>query len=250
MTMELVNQQPKYSPPHFRPPPSTGYVYIGASVEPPKGRRPFPGYSASKKELLSRLARMADRLAEHPEVQRVTIYRAVLSPPTGGGQSPAPFDVAVLVETSALASLDPVTTSDAYVELLQTLERAASHVHVMPAECIRDLGEVDKTRSGTYLFNHFVTETTREEALALWDELAGWYAVETDLDNSTLLAPRGDSAFVFVNHARWPHRLPWVMLHQLPKRSFRTYVLANLKANHVTAYPVLSKVVATAGHPR
>ena len=68
-------------------------------------------------------------------------------------------------------------------------------------------------------------------------------AVETNLDNSTLLTPLDDADFVFVNHARWDHGVPWVMVQQLTKRTFRSFVLANLKANRTTAMPVLYKVV-------
>ena len=81
-------------------------------------------------------------------------------------------------------------------------------------------------------------------ALQLWDYLAGWYAAETGLDNSTLLEPIGEADYVFVNHARWDSSLPRFLLRQLTKPSFRTYVLANLRANRTVAMPILEQLAA------
>lgn len=77
--------------------------------------------------------------------------------------------------------------------------------------------------------------------LELFDYLAGWYEVETGLDNTTLLVPlEGDkSGYVAINHARWEASLPRFAWQQFSKKSFRSYVLANLRANHVGAIPVL-----------
>jgi hypothetical protein len=244
MSTETVNQEPNYSPPPFVEPPPYGYVYLGAVVEPPKGRAPFPGRSTHKKQLLRRLASLAAELGRNPDVVRATVYRAKVIPPIGGPGAAASFDVAVLVETTSPVTLDVVCASEVYGEILRTLQEAASRLHVMRATCIRCIDDVAKDRRGTYLFNHFMTEASPDDAVALWERLAGWYAVETKLDNSTLLAPTGgDSDFVFVNHARWDHGLAWVMLKQLSKRTFRSYVLASLRANRTTAMPVLYTVV-------
>jgi hypothetical protein len=244
MSLQLMNQESKYAPPRFVGPPPYGYVHLGAVVEPPRGRAPFPANSSRKKELLSRLASLAVKLGQHPEVVRATVYRARLIPPIGGPGIAASFDVAVLIETTAPATLDTVCASEAYGEILTTLKAASSRLQIMRATCIRSIHDVAKNRRGTYLFNHFVTELGADDAVALWEQLAGWYAVETNLDNSTLLAPTSvDNDFVFVNHARWDHGLAWVMLKQLTKRTFRTFVLANLKANRTTAMPVLYQVV-------
>jgi hypothetical protein len=244
MSLQMMNQESKYASPRFVEPPPYGYVHLGAVVEPPKGRTPFPGRSSGKKELLSRLGSLAVKLGQHPEVVRATVYRARLIPPIGGPGTAASFDVAVLVETASRAALDTVCASQAYGEIFATLKAASSRLQFMQATCIRSIDDVAKNRRGTYLFNHFVTELDVDDAVALWEQLAGWYAVETNLDNSTLLAPiSGDSNFVFVNHARWDHGLAWVMLKQLSKRTFRTFVLANLKANRTTAMPVLYEVV-------
>ena len=111
----------------------------------------------------------------------------------------------------------------------------------MTARCPKRIGDVDKTCQGLFLFNYFVADDAGV-ALQLWDYLAGWYAVETGLDNSTLLEPLGDADYVFVNHARWDHSLPHFMLRQLTKPSFRTYMLANLQANRTGAMPILYRL--------
>jgi hypothetical protein len=244
MSLQVMNQESKYPPPRFVEPPPYGYVHLGAVVEPPKGPTPFPSRTGRKKELLRRLAALAVKLGQRPEVVRATVYRARLIPPIGGPGAAASFDVAVLVETTSPATLDTVCASQAYEEIFATLKEASSSLHIMRATCIRSIHDVAKNGGGTYLFNHFVTKLGADDAVALWEQLAGWYAVETNLDNSTLLAPTSDdSDFVFVNHARWDHGLAWVMLKQLTKRTFRTFVLANLKANRTTAMPVLYHVV-------
>ena len=66
-----------------------------------------------------------------------------------------------------------------------------------------------------------------------------WYAVETDLDNSTLLGPVDKGDYVFVNHARWDMSLPWFAIKQFSKRTFYSYVLANMHANRTAAMPIL-----------
>lgn len=113
----------------------------------------------------------------------------------------------------------------------------------MVARNVRRIGDVDKTRAGTFLFNYFVGDDPAV-VLELWDYLAGWYEIETGMDNSTLLAPidAQQSDYVIVNHARWDAHPLRLVLRQLSKRSFRSYMLANLEANHVGAMPVLYRL--------
>jgi hypothetical protein len=96
---------------------------------------------------------------------------------------------------------------------------------------------------GLFLFNYFAGDDPGL-AFELWDYLAGWYETETGPDNSTLLAPlEGEtSEYVMINHARWDHKLPMFMARQLPKKTFLSYMLANLTAHHVAAMPVLYRL--------
>lgn len=50
------------------------------------------------------------------------------------------------------------------------------------------------------------------------------------------------SDYVMINHARWDHSPPLFMARQLPKRTFRSYMLANLRARHLSALPVLYRL--------
>ena len=99
-----------------------------------------------------------------------------------------------------------------------------------------DLAEVDLDRLE---LQRVQFESDYETALALWEHLAAWYAAKTGMNNSTLLDPLNDTGYVFVNHARWDRHLASFMAAQLAKPSFRNYVIANLRANHVASTPIL-----------
>lgn len=60
--------------------------------------------------------------------------------------------------------------------------------------------------------------------------------------NSTLLAPVDGDDYVFVNHARWDMSLPRFTAAQFGKRSFYSYVLANLRANATASMPILYRL--------
>ena len=245
MEPTIVNPSREWGTATLQEPLPLGYLHIGASVDPPPGRGlPFPRRSPRREALLARLKELATDLRRLEEVERATVYRAVLIPPSGPeqpGHHPARFDVAVLIETRSPCELHAVESAAPYRRLLESVRGTAQDVHVMTARCARLVGDVDKSRPGLFLFNHFTTEEP-EVALELWDRLAGWYAAETGLDNSTLLQPIGEADYVFVNHARWDRSLLRVMLDQLAKPSFRSYVLANLRANRTVAMPVLYRL--------
>jgi hypothetical protein len=113
----------------------------------------------------------------------------------------------------------------------------------MASRNAKRVGDVDKTRKGLFLFNYFVANDA-EVMMQLWDYLADWYQVETGLDKLTLFVPlQGEKLdYVAINHARWDDSLPQFMWRQLSKKSFRSYVLANLEANCVGAMPVLYRL--------
>jgi hypothetical protein len=246
MDLEIVNPQPKYGKVTLIEPPPLGYLHVAAAVDPPRGRTPFPGNSPQKAALLTRLRSLARQLGRLGTVQKATVYRAILvAPPTGYAKQQAThvarYDVVVLLETTSPEVLGEVQATQPCKLLVEAVTEAATDVHVMTARCPKRVGDVDKTRQGLFLFNYFVADDAGV-ALQLWDYLAGWYAVETGLGNSTLLEPLGDADYVFVNHARWDHSLPRFMLRQLTKPSFRTYLLANLQANRTGSMPILYRL--------
>lgn len=243
MALTIVNPHPKYPQVGLIEPPPTGYLLLAAVVEPPLGRTPFPRRTPRKAALLSELKAQAARLERLETVSKATVYRAALIPPVNPDAQrmaahPARYDVVVLTETATVDAIGEVEASPDYQKLHDTITAAAREEYLMPARCLRRVADVDKTRQGLFLFNFFVAGDPAV-ALGLWDHLAAWYTVETGLDNSTLLSPIGPADYVFVNHARWDMSLPRFTVTQFGKRSFYTYVLANLRANRVASMPIL-----------
>jgi hypothetical protein len=248
MEPRIVNPDPKYSRVHLIEPTGLGYLHVAGMVRP----RPMPLLPRGREmsELLGRLNDLGRQLERLGQVAKVTVYEAIaFAPPSAYAKERVNsvhvprFDAVVLVETTSPSTARQVRAAPEYAELEDTLRNKARDLHVIAARNIKRVGDVDKTRKGTFLFNYFVGEDP-EVVVQLWDYLAGWYEVETGMDNSTLLAPlEGEkSDYVIINHALWdgnPLRFLW---RQFPKKSFRSYMLANLEANGVGAMPVLYRL--------
>lgn len=250
MSIEIVNADPRYSKVHLIEPASLGYLHLAGDVEAPHRPGPVVHRSREKHQLLGILKWQSRQLAQMDMVEHATVYDAIAFAPPGGyvKDRPAPlppawFDVAVLVETTSPDAASDVRLAPAYQALVEALTEQARRVHDVAARNVRRVGDVDKTRPGAFVFNHFVGDDPNV-AVQLWDYLAGWYETETGLDNSTLLSPlEGEkSDYVMINHARSSQSLPLFMARQLPKKTFRSYLLANLAAHHVTAMPVIYRL--------
>jgi hypothetical protein len=247
MPVELVNPDPRYGKVHLIDPAPLGYLHLAADVHAAHRPGPVLRRGRDKHQLLGVLKWQARQLAELDAVERVTVYDAVVFAPAGGevsGRTPqAWFDIAVLAELSSPESASDVRAAPAWQALVEALSGQARRVHQIAARNVRRVADVDKTRPGLFLFNYFAGD---DPALAveLWDYLAGWYEAETGLNNSTLLAPlKGEkSDYLLINHARWDGNLLLFLARQLPKRTFRSYMLANLKAHHLAAMPVLYRL--------
>lgn len=116
-------------------------------------------------------------------------------------------------------------------------------VHTMAAMNAKRFGQVDAAQDGLFLFNYFVAEDAKT-LMELWDYLADWYQVEMNLNNSLLLVPIQPEAsdYLALNHARFDGGLPNFLAKQMSKKSFRSYMLANLAANHVGTMPILYRL--------
>ena len=243
MELTIVNPHPEYPRVGLIEPPPTGYLLLAAVVEPTIGRTPFPRGGARKAGLLAELKTLAASLERLEAVTRATVYRAVLIPPPGHdarrmAARPARYDVVTLIETITVEAAGDVAASPEYGELRDAVAAAAREEYRFSARCLRWVGDVDKSRPGLFLFNFFVAEDPAV-ALDLWEHLAAWYAAQTGMDNSTLLGPVGPGDYVFVNHARWDISLPRFAARQFGKRTFYSYVLANLQANATASMPIL-----------
>jgi hypothetical protein len=250
MALELVDPDPRYGKVHLIEPAPLGYLHLAGDVQAAHHPGPVLRRSRDKHQLLGVLKWQARQLAQLDTVERVTVYDALAFTQPGGyvKDRPAPlppawFDVVVLVETATPEAASEVRAASPYQALVEALTGQARRVHQVAARNVRRVGDVDKSRPGLFLFNYFVGDDPGL-AVELWDYLAGWYEAETGLDNSTLLAPlEGEkSDYVLINHARWDRSLPLFVARQLPKKTFRSYMLANLTAHHVAAMPVLYRL--------
>jgi hypothetical protein len=250
VALEIINPDPRYSKVHLIEPAPLGYLHLAADVQAPHRPGPVLRRGRPKLQLLGVLKWQARQLAQLDTVERATVYDALAFTPPGGYVKgrPAPlplawFDVVVLVETTSPGAASEVRAAPPYQALVEALAEQARRIHHIAARNVRRVGDVDKTRPGLFLFNYFAGDDPGL-AVELWDYLAGWYEAETGLDNSTLLAPlEGEkSDYVMINHARWDHNLAMFMARQLPKKTFRSYMLANLAAHHLAAMPVLYRL--------
>lgn len=240
MEYEIAHPDARYTPPRFAAAPDAGYLHVAASVAPP-GRVPFVRRHAARDALLAQLAALEAEITRLPEVTQVSAFRAILLPPARTGHL-ARYDVVMLIQTRGVNDLQAVRAAAPVERMLGAIGEVARQMHVMAARCVRFLGPVDHSRQGLFLFNHFTGANTAA-AIGVWEHLAAWYAAETGLGNSTLLAPTGASEFVLVNHARWEIGPLRLALAQLSTPTFRSYVQANLRDHDLHAMPVLYRLV-------
>jgi hypothetical protein len=251
--LNIVNADPKYSKATLVEPTKLGYIHVAAEVRP----RPLPlgalmPAGREKWELLGTLKQIARELERLEPVEKVTVFNAVAMAPATRFSDylrereheihVAQFDVVVLIETESSAAAAEVQRTRPYEDLSAALHATARHTHAIAARNAKRTGNVDKTRQGLFLFNYFVADD-RGVALELWDYLAGWYEAELGVANSTLLVPLdGESDYVAINNARLDEPLPLFIARQMSKKSFRTYLQANLEANRVGAMPILYRL--------
>jgi len=247
--LQLVYTDHNYPPVKLIEPTTLSYIHIAAEVQPrslPFGL--FMPQGREKSELLTALKALAQPLEQLDPVEKVTIFHAATMPRIErlpyikqrkhSIRIPR-FDIVVLIETKSVIATREVQTTPAYRALIDTLTSKAKRMHIMTARNAKRIADVDKTLPGLFLFNYFVADDV-DVMLQLWDYLAGWYAVETGLDNSTLLVPlEGESSdYLAINHARWDVSLLRILWREFSRFSFTFYVQENLEANRVGSIPV------------
>ena len=251
MPVQIVNANPKYSKVHLIEPTSLGYVYLAAAVRP--GPLPVIPPSRTRAKLLRRLKELIHDVERLEGVVDATVFRGIVKPPTvrfssylkeHEGKLPiANFDVAALIQTTSLATAHALQRKPAYLALLSAIEARTDVVHVMTACNARRIGDVDTTRGGLFLFNHFAADDP-DVMLELWEYLADWYVKETGLDNSVALVPERAEAspYRIVNWARWESGALRHFWRQLSKKAFWRYVTQNLDANHAASMPIYCRL--------
>jgi hypothetical protein len=245
--LRILNADAKYSKVKLIEPTSLGYIYIAAAVQPSPIPLVLP--SAKRARLLARLHEMVKEIEQLNEVIEATVFRTVVVPPTSlfnpylkerrFAIHIPDFDLALLVQTKSPEAARNLPTTASYAAVMETIRAHAKSVFVMAARNARRIADVDTTRNGLFLFNHFAADDPLMMQ-ELWEYLADWYVKETGLENSVALVPlEGErSDYAIVNWARWdvsPQRHFW---HQLAKKSFWQYVNTNLVVNRAGSMPV------------
>lgn len=229
-------------------PSTAGYLLLAAEIGRWAG--PFVTPSRARKRALARAAALCERLAARDDVIEAVAFRPALRPPGEGAQllrragvRPARYDVVVLILTRGGDAIDAVRTDDAYLGLTAELERAGRHRYRIAAANAARIADVDHRSDDWFLFNYFHCDDA-ETVYAVWEYTAGWFQRRTELPNSTLLRPLpgADQSYSIVNHASWP-RLRTFLPSLLFRPSFRSFVLANFKANGVAAQPIIYRRV-------
>jgi hypothetical protein len=218
----------RYPPPPFTEPLHGEYLYAGWSVDPPR-RAPIVRPSARRDRVLDRCRALASDARSIDGVADAAVFQAVLIPPLEGLPR---FDVAVLLRATTPEAL-------AQVRSLRPWQQANADF-VMTARNTRRIGDTERTRSATFLFNHFTADDAAG-AVRGWEELAGWYTAKAGVDNSTLLQPTSEGPYALVNYVRLPHGATRFLLAQLCRPSFHTYVRRTLRDNGMVALPVLCR---------
>ncbi|OLF15377.1 hypothetical protein [Actinophytocola xanthii] len=203
----------------FTTPAPHGYLYVGIRVDPPR-RVPLVPSSTRRAERLRACADTARRLTELAEVVDVAVYEAVLIPPAA--EHPR-FDVMVLVRTTSPETIAAVEDTAVFRELAADF--------VMPARNGRRIGDIDRSKAGAFLFNHF-TAAEPERALRTWEEIAGWFTDRAGVRDSALLQPVRNGPYVFVNHVRLPGSA-FGFFPRLLRPSFRRSVSRRLRENGI-----------------
>lgn len=225
-------------------PTDNGFLILAAEVARWAGPLAVP--SRTRRRLLARLAGLCETLAEHDEVTEAVVFRAALRPPGEGAEllrrarvRPARYDIVVLVRTSTVGSIDAVRGHPAYRAMVAAIDGAARYSYRVAAGNAARIADVDHGRDHWFLFNYFHCDDA-ETVYAVWEYTAGWFQSRTALPDSTLVRPLpGEPAdFSVVNHASWP-TLRTFLPGLLFRPTFRTFVLANFKANDVAAQPII-----------
>ncbi len=245
--VRLVNSDARYqSAPRLIEPLSAGYLYLG--LQTAARQRPGPIISGRERRAraITALAYHATTLRRSTDVHEVSVFRAVAlapMPPAMQTTLPQP-DAAMLIQTATPDAASQIANSTSLIRLIEELARARCRTHLLAACNIRRIADIKHRPGSLFLFNHFLA-VDQQVAVALWVRLAAWYERETGLRNSVLLAPADGQApaFTLVNHASFDLSLPALAWRQFARRSFYTYVRANLAANNVTVVPGLYRLV-------
>ncbi|GAA2208991.1 hypothetical protein GCM10009850_044490 [Nonomuraea monospora] len=238
--MKLINDHLAVKA-RLAPPSDDGFLMLAGEAGGWRG--PF---ATAPTQLAARLKALASGIG----ACEANVFRAILRPPGEGdellaarGLQPARYDVVVLIRTASVAAALELRESPACKALSETLRTAARRTHEIVADNAARIGDVDHSRDHAFLFNYFYADD-RERLLQVWEYTAGWFQAKTALPDSALMRPlEGEPGdYGIINHASWPNLrafLPGLIF----RPTFRSFVLANFKANGIAAQPIIYRRV-------
>ena len=244
--MKLINDQHAIKV-QLPEPTTEGFMVLAAEVGRWAGPLPLP--SRARRRLLDTAAVLCEKLTLRADVVEAVVFGGALRPPGEGaellrhaGVRPARYDVVVLVRTTAVDAIDDVRADPVFRRLVTQLQ-AARRTHLVAAENAARIADVDHSGDHWFLFNYFRCDDAAT-VYDVWEYTAGWFQRSTALPDSTLMRPRsGEPAdYSVINHASWP-TLRTFLPSLLFRPTFRSFVLANFKANGVAAQPIIYRRV-------
>jgi hypothetical protein len=241
--MKIVNDQLAVKV-RLTAPTDNGFLVLAAEIGRWAG--PFALPSLARRSVLTRLTELCRALADRDDVAEAVVFRGALRPPGEGaellnraGVRPARYDVVVLVRTSTVAAVDAVRADAVYREVETVIDGASRRTYLVAAGNAARIADVDHDADHWFLFNYFHCHDA-ETVYDVWEYTAGWFQNTTALPDSTLMRPLAGEPndYTVINHASWPTLrtfLPSLLFHP----NFRSFVLANFKANDVAAQPII-----------
>ncbi|AYY14119.1 hypothetical protein EF847_16835 [Actinobacteria bacterium YIM 96077] len=249
--MRIVNQHLNPATAPLQSPSGTGYLLLAAEID----RRPmFLRSSATMRQLIPDAKRLAAELQTHDDVVRASVFRGFANlvaaqnhrllrrATESGGVERARYDLVILIETRDPAGARHLRLDPAYKQLAARVTAVARRTADIAAANVRNMGDVDASRPGVFLFNFFYGADP-QQIVPVWEYTAGWFNVNTGLDNSRVMEPLDGERedFGIINHCRWD-RLRDIAPKMVLRTSFRRFVLANFTANHISAQPILYRL--------
>lgn len=238
--MKLINDHMAVKA-RLLPTTTDGFLVLAGEVGAWRGHFPS-GHTA--------LAAHLEDLAAKVDAVEVNVFRALFRTPGEGdelladrGIRPARYDLVVLIRTASVDEAHEVRESAAYQDLAQALRAESRRTLEVVGRNAGQIGPVDHGQDHYFLFNYFYADD-RETLREVWEYTAGWFQEKTALPNSALMQPvdgeTGD--YGLINHASWP-TLRTFLPSLIFRPTFRSFVLANFKANGVAAQPIIYRRV-------
>ncbi len=247
-TIKVVGPKNRFPRVKLVEPLPSGYLVFALEID---HRLPFIWSleSRAKKRAIGQLKQIATDLARRQDVKEATLFKTLLVPPGKSefiDQRPdiniSKFDIVLLIEFSTPEAARKFAADPATEALFVPAAQGARNQLQLLATNARNIGAVDHSRNGVFLFNYFYADSL-EQNLGIWEYTAGWFTDQTGLNNSTLLLPDTgqDKSYTIINHCRWDSL--WDILPALIfKKSFHTFVIANFEANNTAPIPILYKL--------